>query len=106
MDLEKGIGRWRMEAERKRNTKVDFILEAHGKEFKEWAWWNDTWSYKREISNLTLNISALHFLEYDSDMENDFSDIRFLDITETTELNYTIEKKVDRVLRSKSKSRG
>jgi len=67
MDLEPGTGRWRLEAKRPANKKVDFILEAHGKEFTEWAWWDDAWKYRREISNLTgyisyLNINRLYFL--------------------------------------------
>lgn len=98
MDLDESEGRWRMEAKRPKNKPVDFILEAHGKEFEEWAWFNNSWQYKREISSLSGTISALYNITYDSDMNADFSDLRFLDkATETTELNYTIISKVDSI---------
>lgn len=91
MDLESSEGRWRLEAKRKPNKRIDFILEAHNKEFTEWAWFNDSWNFKREISNLTGNISALFSVNYSANMKSDFSDLRFTDSTETFELNYTIE---------------
>jgi len=101
MDLEPGTGRWRLEAKRPVNKKVDFILEAHGKEFTEWAWWDTSWEYKREIEiqensgNTLTDYSVLIHVPYDSDMQSDFDDLRFVDSSETTELGYWIENKTD-----------
>lgn len=92
-DLESSEGKWRFEAKRKANKKIDFILEAHGKEFEEWAWFNNTWDYRRTISNLTANLSYMN-ISYIANMNSDFSDLRFTGSDETTELNYTIETSV------------
>lgn len=100
-ELEEQEGRWRFEAKRPINKKVDFILEAHGKEFNEWAWFNNSWEKKQEIKieekdgDLVENYSILLNITYDSDMNSDFSDLRFLDSTETVELQYWIENKVN-----------
>lgn len=96
-ELPESEGKWRIEAKRKPNQKIDFILEAHGKTFDEWAWWDNSWSRKKEIkvqenqgidySNYTINLSV----SYESSMQSDFDDLRFVDSTETTELSYWIE---------------
>ena len=83
-----GIGKWRMEAKRPINQKVDFILEAHGKEFTEWAWWNASWEFKRTISSLDGNISGLYTITKDDNMRDDFGDVRFTNTNGDTELNY------------------
>jgi len=92
--IEKGEGKWRVETEKPSNQKVDFILEGHGEDFTEWAWWNSTWSYKRELSNLTGDISYLE-INRTNNMFNFPNEIRFLDNTDSIELNYTIEKELD-----------
>jgi len=93
MDLPESEGRWRLEAKRPANKKIDFILEAHGKTFDEWAWWDNSWDYKRQI-NLTANageFSYLFWVDYDSDMQSDYDDLRFVNNAEDTEFNYTIQ---------------
>lgn len=101
MDLEEGDGRWRLEAKRNKNQEIDFILEAHGKEFEEWAWWNDSWEKKRDINiqensgDSLTNYSVAINISYDSEMQTDFDDLRFLNSAEDTELGYWIESKLD-----------
>ena len=55
------------------------------------SWWNNTFLYKRQITDLTGNFSYMN-ISYYTNMNSDFSDLRFVDTaTETTEYNYTIE---------------
>ena len=71
---------------------IDWIDISEGHQLKEWAtWWNSTWGYKRNITNLDGNISSLYVINYTTNMRTDFGDIRFLDVgTESIELNYTL----------------
>lgn len=72
--------------------------------FEEDPWWNSTWLYRRSITiNNTANSNTLTDyqvainLTYDSDMQPDFSDIRFTWYNSTsgaeTEIPYWIESK-------------
>ncbi len=75
------------------NKKVDWILNSgeQNQALDKWAWWDNSWNYKRQITGLTGNFSYMN-ISYYTNMNADFSDMRFLDTaTETTELNYTIE---------------
>ena len=94
MKLPRGSGKWRFEAEKPKNKKIDFILEAHSKEFDEWAWFNTTFPYKRELSNLTGNITYIE-INYSSNMQSDFDDIRFVNTAGDTEYSYYLQEKVD-----------
>jgi len=89
-DLEESEGRWRLEAERPANQIIDFVLEAHGQEFNEWAWWNNTFAYRKKIViNSDLDLTEYQFnytLSYDAHMKSDFGDIRFTYYNATTEL--------------------
>lgn len=95
-----GEGKWRIEGERPLNKKVDFIIEAHGKTFDEWEWWDNSWLNKKAI-NLTTSTGSVTGYEatfnvsYEADMQTDFDDLRFINVAEDTELNYWIEAKVD-----------
>ncbi|MEM5853889.1 MAG: DUF2341 domain-containing protein [Candidatus Aenigmatarchaeota archaeon] len=71
-----------------------------------YAWWNSNWMFKRNITiNNTANSNTLTDyqvainLTYDSDMQPDFSDIRFTFYNSTsgteTEIPYWIESKVN-----------
>jgi len=97
MDLNNGEGKWRMEAKRKANKPIDFILEGHGKTFDEWAWFNSSWEYRKEInikensgSDVT-NYSVPINVTYDSDMNVDFSDLRFVNDAGDEEYYYWID---------------
>ena len=64
-------------------------------------WWNSSWSEKAPIQINNTGEGALTdyqlFLNvtYDSDMQSDFDDLRFVNETADTELSYWIESKVD-----------
>jgi hypothetical protein len=66
-------------------------------------WWDNDWEKRSEItitetSGTTLtNFSLLLTIPYDSDMNSDFSDLRFTLDNHNTELNYWIESKTDSV---------
>ncbi|MEM1544641.1 MAG: DUF2341 domain-containing protein [Candidatus Bathyarchaeia archaeon] len=71
-----------------------------------YSWWNYTWQHRKNITiNNTANSNTLTDyqvainLTYDSDMQSDFSDIRFTWYNSTsgteTEIPYWIESKVD-----------
>jgi len=75
--------------------KVDYQLKINGKWLEELAWWDTNWAYKKEVTNLgTKSIVQLN-VTYDSNMNSDFSDLRFLNNAENSELNYWIEWKSD-----------
>ncbi len=96
--LDKGTYKWRVEGNKKIGESVDWIASAFGTDLKEWAWWNYSWTDKRQI-NLTAsvgNFSYLSNINYSAEMQTDFDDLRFVDYaTESIELNYTIESKND-----------
>lgn len=85
---------------------IDWVDENEGWDLVEWAtWWDNDWMYKRQLnitetsgSSLT-NYSTLIYINYTEDTTSNananFSDIRFLDSSETTELDYWIENKTD-----------
>ena len=104
-DLKISSGRWKLEAEKIANKPIDFVLEAQGQELTEWAWWNSSWGYKRvinitETSGSSLsNYSTLLYINYTEDTDShanvDFSDLRFTNSMEDTELEYWIENKTN-----------
>ena len=100
--LSEGTYRWRIEGKKDIKESVDWIGSAFGKELTEWAeWWNEAWVRKKEVKiqeragasntdfQVKLNVS------YDSDMNNDFSDVRFVNSSETAEIDYWLQDKVD-----------
>ena len=58
------------------------------------SWWNDSWSYRKTITISELSGSILTDYQigltvaYDSDMQSDFDDIRFVDGDNTTQLGH------------------
>lgn len=100
--LKEGTYYWKIEAKKPRpNYALDWIVEAEGIKLDEWAWWSSSWSKKKEIKiqertgNNWNNYSVYINVTYDSDMNANFSDLRFIDGSETTELKYYIESKID-----------
>ena len=68
-------------------------------------WWNSSWNYRRSITiiehsgkNLT-DYQVLLDIDYDSDMQSDFDDLRFTWLNESSgneeEIPYWIEEKID-----------
>lgn len=97
--LEAGEYIWKFEAKKERaNEPVDFIPVAKGIELEEFVWWNSNWDFKKAIQVNTSTSSVTTYqqvmnITYDSDMQTDFDDIRFVNLAETTELSYYIETK-------------
>lgn len=63
------------------------------------AWWNTSWSQIRQItvvSTGSLNNTQLYLnVTFDTDMQADFDDIRFVGANDTTVLSYGLVSKVD-----------
>ena len=93
--LKAGIYKARLEVKKDAMSSIDAIPIAQGIDLEEWAWFNASWEYKRELTNITDSFITYFNITYDSDMQSDFDDIRFLNGAEDTELNYTLEEKVD-----------
>jgi len=101
--LDEGNYKWRIEGTKEPEKDVDWIGSAFGEDFTEWAWWSSSWGSKKQI-NITdsrgydlINYTMIFNVTYDSDMNNDFSDLRFTNPAEDTELGYWIESKDDGV---------
>jgi len=94
-ELAPGTYKWRIEASKpKPNYALDWIGEAQGVKLDNWAWWNVTFLYKKPITltgpigaNYSVNLQVIK----NANIKSDYSDIRFLDTTETSELGYWIE---------------
>ena len=84
---------------------VDIIPKIKNYQLSKLAWWNSSWQYRKQINiteqsgNTLTNYQVAINLTYDSDMNSDFSDIRFTYYNSTsdteTEIPYWIEDKVD-----------
>lgn len=90
-----GTYQWRIEGKKSPYDNIDWIITtANDVSLDTWAWWNGAWAAKKKINiNITDptsygNVSALLTVTYDSDMQTDFDDIRFVDGIETNELSY------------------
>jgi len=61
------------------------------------SWGGSNWSYSKPITitNPVAGYQMFVNVSYDSDMQNDFDDIRFFDDDNITELDYWLEYKVD-----------
>ncbi len=64
------------------------------------SWWNTNWQYRRTVTigntgDTLMNYQVAINVTYDSDMQSDFDDIRFIDNDDTTELSYWLQEKVD-----------
>jgi hypothetical protein len=76
---------------------VDHIPKFNDVIYPEFTWWNSTWTNKTKIDIYTAagttekGHQVLLNVTYDTDMNANFSDIRFLSGSEDTELNYWLE---------------
>jgi len=63
------------------------------------AWWDSSWHYRKAITITTPKTETDYQLyinvTYDSDMQSDFDDVRFVDSDDATELSYYLDDKVD-----------
>jgi len=99
------IGRWKASTE---GISIDWVprldlkKDIHGLDQDlvlrnpDWAWWNESWTKKRLLSNLDGDIIYidLNYTNFTGALTN-WSDLRFVDTTETTEYGYVLQKKVD-----------
>ena len=99
--LSPGTYKWRIEGKKSVQDELDWIAGSFGKDFTEWAWWNDSWNEKQKISindtaGTTYNDYIIELnISYNPNMQSDFDDLRFTNGSENVELNYYLESKVD-----------
>lgn len=81
---------------------MGFLLALNLFSSSVYAWWNSAWQYRRPItidntgnSNTLTDYQVFVNVSYDSDMQTDFDDLRFVDSDDATELSYWVEDKVD-----------
>ena len=79
---------------------VDAVFSIFGIDTWELAWWNSTWDKKKPVDLVGTGTELTNYqvglnVTYDSDMQTDFDDLRFVNSTETGELNFWLEEKVD-----------
>lgn len=98
-EMDAGTYTWKLEAKKiKTNQKVDFILKiTNDIKTTEWAWFDSNWQKKQKIDiqeysgRTTANYSQVLNITKDSDMNATYSDLRFVDSTETIEYSYWID---------------
>jgi len=63
---------------------LDHVPEFKNETYTNYTWWNDSWPYRRNItinntqnSNTLIDYQVLINITYDSDMNSNFSDLRF-----------------------------
>lgn len=104
-ELDPGTYEWRIIASRKINSDVDWVASsgAGNIPLDEWAWWDEDWNYCQNM-NITggdesiTNIPFYVNVTYDSNMQSDFDDIRFVNAPcgdDGAELSYEIDHKSD-----------
>jgi len=93
-------GKWNLFVKKSSDSLADAL--SSGYYIKLDPWWDSNWNKKQEIVitenyekedllNYTMNI----LVNYDSDMQADFDDIRFLNASETGELGFYLINKTD-----------
>ncbi|MFA6201195.1 MAG: DUF2341 domain-containing protein [Bacteroidales bacterium] len=95
--LPAGIYTLKIEGKKKLGDKVDWIVNAFGKDLTEWTWWDANWVNKKQL-NITENsnkdikqIQVPLNISYEANMKTDFGDLRFLNGAEAIELPYYLE---------------
>lgn len=92
----------KIEAKKQAGESIDWAFAYKGISVSQvrehWVWWNDLWGKKKPVyingswDNInTVNYSIRVNVQYDSDMNGDYSDIRFVNGSEDAELSYWIE---------------
>jgi len=98
-------GKVYLKLEGKKNilTSIDWIPTFYGLQINELAWWNASWTRCRNWnvtggSEVLTNFIVYSNFSYDSDMQTDFDDIRFVNATcgsDGSEMAYEIDYKVN-----------
>ena len=102
-ELAIGEYEWKLKGAKDRLSNVDWIATSFGQKLDEWAWWSGSWSYRKEVTvtggTTTLtNFTVLVNVSYESNMQSNFDDIRFVngecsgaqDIENGFELDYKV----------------
>jgi len=87
--LDIGTYDWKIEGKKKAGTNVDWVGTSFGQQLNEWAWWNNSWDYKRELTNLTGEYPTIN-ISFNSNMLPNFADLVFVNSLESEELNFTV----------------
>ena len=82
--------------------RVDHIPSFLGYDYKEYAWWDSSWEQKKGIeiqyvgaTGTLNNYQMLLNVTFDSNMNADFSDIRFRNNADNAKIYYWIQNKTD-----------
>ena len=95
--LDEGNYKWRIEGKKSPSESVDWIVSAFGIDMEDWEWWNTDWFLRKQFnvtggSVLLENIPILINITKETDMQDDFEDIRFINGTcigvQDTELEF------------------
>ena len=93
-ELKAGTYAWRIEGKKNPGERIDWVATSLGVNLDSWEWWDTNWEQKKELNitentGVTLyNYTLLINVTYDANMQTDFSDLRFLNGSETGELSY------------------
>jgi len=83
--------------EKDRGKNIDWLPKFYGEEISELAWFNTSWNNKIQVNitengGTTRNDYAVKLqVNFSTGMNTNYSDLRFLNYTETGELSYWIE---------------
>lgn len=116
--LNPGNYTWRIQGQKDKYESIDWIVNAFGEEFTEWAWWNTSVQFKQQLNFSTTSSSQVRIPyrvnssdgingsvvwtlpqeSFDSSTNysewfyyNDFSDIHIVNTSETEELPFEVE---------------
>lgn len=97
-ELAEGFYKWRIEAKKEKiNQRIDWVGISNSVRLSEWAVWNTSWFKRKEITiqggtGTLNNFTVLLNVTYDSDMQADMDDLRFVEGAcsglQTNELKY------------------
>lgn len=81
--LSKGTYKWKLKGKKGINDSVDWIGTSFGEDFNEWAWWDSSWTSRKEVnitggSSSLSNFTVLLNISYEANMQADFEDLRFV----------------------------
>jgi len=97
-ELSAGDYKWKIEGRKDPTQKIDWVISGLGVDFEEWAWWDGSWAYYKQITitpadaefiangttiNLTIDTATLIA---NNKMQEDCDDLRIV-FDDTNELN-------------------
>lgn len=96
--LSEGTYKWRIEGKKKIDEVIDWIGTSFGEEFKEWAWWDSDWDYKKSFNitaSSTNRINEPVWIYYENISDGNLANspinaIRIVDATETKEIPFEV----------------